>query len=147
MKTYKLQADVVNGVMLVTDFEVEPTTPETFYALLSDPADYKETLAAEVDKPLYDKINKEYGIEAERDWAAITDNLGKVRYEAHVPIDATSIEVAGDVDKNGYPVNRRPYKVSHSKRNLARANGGPLRESAPGLVERKYAGVVFYVEA
>ncbi len=146
MKTYKLQADTVNGVQLVSDFDVEPTTPEIFYALLSDP-DYDEVMCAEVNRVMYDKISSEYGIEAERAWAAITDNLGKVRYEAHVPIDATSIEVAGAVDKNGYPVNRRPYKVSRSKRNLARANGGPLRESAPGLVERKYAGVVFYVEA
>lgn len=140
MKTYKLQADVTNGVLLVSDFEVEPTSPEIFYMLLSDP-DCDDVIAAEVDRAMYHKIGKEYGITAVRELAAITDERGKVWYAASVPIDATRIVVAA-TDITGCPVNFRIFKVSRSKRNLAIA----FRDPAQRLVEHRCGPVTFYTE-
>ena len=77
---------------------------------------------------------------SEREWAAITDDSGKVHFNASVPLGITRIEVAGAVAAGGAPVNRRNYKVSRSKRSLASANHAPM------LVERTYSGLTFYVE-
>jgi hypothetical protein len=70
--------------------------------------------------------------------AAILNNRNEVIFSADVAEGVREIEVAGAIDINGYPVNRKTYRVSRSQRNLAKA----VREES--LIERAHGDLVFY---
>ena len=70
--------------------------------------------------------------------AAILNNRNEVIFSADVVEGVREIEVAGAIDINGYPVNRKTYRVSRSQRNLAKA----AREEL--LTERTHGDLVFY---
>ncbi|MFT0139006.1 hypothetical protein ACEK07_22955 [Alcanivoracaceae bacterium MT1] len=70
--------------------------------------------------------------------AAILNDRNEVVFSADVAEGVREIEVAGAIDINGYPVNRKTYRVSRSRRNLAKA----AREDL--LAERTYGDLVFY---
>ena len=71
--------------------------------------------------------------------AAIINDRNEVIFSADVAKDVREIEVAGAIDINGYPVNRKTYRVSRSQRNLAKA----AREES--LIERTCGDIVFYI--
>lgn len=70
--------------------------------------------------------------------AAILNDRNEVVFSADVAEGVREIEVAGAIDINGYPVNRKTYRVRRSRRNLAKA----AREDL--LSERTYGDLVFY---
>lgn len=53
--------------------------------------------------------------------AALLDNKKVIGEVFEAPGKGYEIEVAGAFDINDYPVNRRIYKISRSKRNLEKA--------------------------
>jgi len=53
--------------------------------------------------------------------AAILDQFNEVVFTADVPKGIREVEVAGTTDANGYPINVKTFKVSRSKKNLAKA--------------------------
>lgn len=70
--------------------------------------------------------------------AAIINERNEVIFSADVAKGVREIEIAGAIDVNGYPINRKTYRVSRSQRNLAKA----AREEL--LIERNYGDLVFY---
>ncbi|RFA24372.1 hypothetical protein CAI21_21940 [Alkalilimnicola ehrlichii] len=75
--------------------------------------------------------------------AAIINERNQVVFSAEVAEGVREIEVAGAVDINGYPINRKTFRVSRSKRNLAKAADA---FEVPMLSERQYRDLTFYVE-
>ena len=57
----KVQADNVNGVYVVNDFEGEVINQDLFFKLLKDNDD-ETILCAEIDDEMFKKIDAEYGI-------------------------------------------------------------------------------------
>lgn len=72
--------------------------------------------------------------------AAILNERNEVVFSAIVEQGVRSIQVAGAVTDEGQPVNSKEYRVSRSKRNLAKAQKEEL------LGERKHGDIVFYTE-
>lgn len=60
----KVQADNINGVYKVEDFEGIVLTAEEFYEALSDNPD-ESVICAEIDDAMAEKIEAEYGIHDE----------------------------------------------------------------------------------
>ena len=57
----KVQADNINGVYKVDEFQGEILSQDDFYAALSGNAD-NSVICAEIDEALAEKIEDEYGI-------------------------------------------------------------------------------------
>jgi len=52
--------------------------------------------------------------------AALLNQFDEVVFTADVPEGVREVEVAGTTDANGYPVNVKTFKVSRSKKNMAK---------------------------
>ena len=70
--------------------------------------------------------------------AAILNKHNEVIFSADVAAGIREIEVAGATTRDGYPVNRKTYRVSRSKRNLIAAQHKEF------LIEHRYGDMVFY---
>lgn len=70
--------------------------------------------------------------------AAIINNRNEVIFSADIAEGVREIEVAGAMTAEGYPVNRKTYRVSRSQRNLAKA----AREEL--LTKRAHGDLTFY---
>ena len=75
------------------------------------------------------------------DTVAVLNEEGRVIYSARVPPKTREIEVAGDVARDGAPVNVKICKVSRDVRNLSIAADSFACDE---LKQNEHAGRVFY---
>jgi len=61
LKTFKLQADNINGVYVVSNFEANVLPQDLFYSMLANNAD-DSVLCSEVNEEIFKLISDEYGI-------------------------------------------------------------------------------------
>lgn len=74
--------------------------------------------------------------------ALVLNEHGDLLYWVEAPEGVSRIEVAGAVAADGAPVNVRRFRVSQSKKNLARA----ARVELSPLRKMEYRGSVVFIE-